>query len=75
MEELTHKINDIDLLAEKGQVNNELLKSWQNAYQKIMEIESRCIEDLKQKSRTKWALEGDENSAFCHGLIKKHQRS
>nr|KAJ0214448.1 hypothetical protein LSAT_V11C400195850 [Lactuca sativa] len=40
-----------------------------------MEIEAKLIEDLKKNSRSKWALEGDENSAFFHGLINKHQRS
>lgn len=75
MEELTKRINDIDQLAEQGLINRDLLLSRQSAYQKIMEIESRRIEDLKQKSRTTWALEGDENSAFFHGVINKHQRS
>nr|KAJ0191956.1 hypothetical protein LSAT_V11C800414360 [Lactuca sativa] len=75
MEELTNRINDIDHLVEQGLINKELLISRQTAYQKIMEIESRRIEDLKQKSRTTWALEGDENSAFFHGMINKHQRS
>ncbi|KAL7594926.1 hypothetical protein Lser_V15G30234 [Lactuca serriola] len=52
MEELTNRINDIDHLAEQGLINKDLLLSRQIAYQKIMEIESRRIEDLKQKSRT-----------------------
>ncbi|XP_023753430.1 uncharacterized protein LOC111901792 [Lactuca sativa] len=75
MEEFTNKIKEFDLMAEEGRVNNEMLKNRQEAYQKIMEIESNRIEDLKQKSRSKWALEGDENNAFFHGLINKHHRS
>nr|KAJ0187389.1 hypothetical protein LSAT_V11C900461260 [Lactuca sativa] len=75
LDELTTQINDIDLLAEKGLINNEMLKARQNAQQKIIEIESERIKDLKQKSRVKWALEGDENTTFFHGLINKHKRS
>lgn len=75
LDELTTQINDIDLLAEKGLINNEMLKARQNAQQKIIEIEFGRIKDLKQKSRVKWALEGDENTAFFHGLINKHKRS
>lgn len=75
IEELTNKINSIDLQAEEGNVNDELIKCRQDAYLKIMEFEARHIEDLKQKSRTRWALEGDENNKFSHGLINIHQRS
>nr|KAJ0220562.1 hypothetical protein LSAT_V11C200090910 [Lactuca sativa] len=55
--DLVSKINGIDLLAETGQISDDLLRDRQNAYQKIMENEARRIEDLKQKSRTKWAIE------------------
>lgn len=48
MEVLTKRINDIDLLAEKSQVNGKLLRSRQTTYHKIMKIESRRIEDLKK---------------------------
>nr|KAJ0202669.1 hypothetical protein LSAT_V11C500242840 [Lactuca sativa] len=75
IDELTKKLNDIDLLAERGQANEEQMKSRQNTYKKIMELESRRIEDLKQKSRAKWALDGDENNVFFHGLINKHRRT
>lgn len=29
----------------------------------------------KKKARCKWALEGDENSGFLHGLLNKNLRS
>ncbi|XP_021980428.1 uncharacterized protein LOC110876569 [Helianthus annuus] len=35
----------------------------------IMEVDRRKQMDAKQKSRSRWALEGDENSAFYHNVI------
>ncbi|GKC64318.1 reverse transcriptase domain-containing protein, partial [Tanacetum coccineum] len=32
------------------------------------------VRDLSQKAKTKWALEGDENTKFFHGIIKKRRR-
>ncbi|CAI9275680.1 unnamed protein product [Lactuca saligna] len=43
IDELTKKLNDIDLLAEMGQANEEQMKSRQNTYKRIMELESRRI--------------------------------
>ncbi|GJS87974.1 putative reverse transcriptase domain-containing protein [Tanacetum coccineum] len=38
--------------------------------------EIQCLEtkDLAQKAKIKWAIEGDENSSFFHGTLKKKQR-
>lgn len=34
------------------------------------QAEKELSQQLKQKSRVKWALEGDENVAFFHGMVK-----
>ncbi|XP_023729184.1 uncharacterized protein LOC111876849 [Lactuca sativa] len=49
-DELTNTINAIDLLAESGPMHEDLLKNRQYTYQKILEVESSRMEDLRQKS-------------------------
>ncbi|KAL7593363.1 hypothetical protein Lser_V15G33806 [Lactuca serriola] len=71
---LSNLIDVIDLHAELYPIDNELLQQRQNAHQKIMLAESSRVADLKQKSRVKWALDGDENSGFFHGIINKDHR-
>ena len=42
---------------------------------KIAELEHALNLDLKQRARIKWAIEGEENSKFFHGLLNQNRRS
>ncbi|CAI9264957.1 unnamed protein product [Lactuca saligna] len=81
-QDLIEKINKIDLEAEGGVANPNLMELRKHLHKELLEIESKRISDLKQKARCKWALEGDENSeggfnapsrarrkGFCSGTI------
>ncbi|KAJ0532538.1 putative RNA-directed DNA polymerase [Helianthus annuus] len=41
----------------------------------IKEIEERKNLDIKQRARTKWAIDGDENSKFFHALVNIRKAS
>lgn len=75
VENLKQKIEKIDQLAEIGQNTSQMGLDRAEAVQRVREIEAIKILDLRQKSRSKWALEGDENSSYFHGIINKHLRS
>ncbi|XP_023747639.1 uncharacterized protein LOC111895811 [Lactuca sativa] len=74
VEELTKEIDSIDLNAESHSPDESKLELRKNLHRELMDLEAKRILDLKQKSRCKWALEGDENFAFFHGLINKNYR-
>ncbi|GKC48442.1 putative RNA-directed DNA polymerase, partial [Tanacetum coccineum] len=39
----------------------------------VADLENRKLKDLRQKSKVKWALEGDESSSFFHGMINNRR--
>lgn len=75
LESLKRRIDEIDCLAESDENNLVLGQERAAVVQKIRETEAKNILDLRQKSRTRWALEGDENSSYFHGIINKRSRS
>ncbi|KAJ0580350.1 putative Endonuclease/exonuclease/phosphatase superfamily [Helianthus annuus] len=67
-----NRVRFLERLAEE----RELLVSEQNERSEcinaVMEVDRRKQLDARQKSRARWALEGDENSAFYHNVINSN---
>lgn len=71
LDRIKHKIVAIDTMAEALDLDDETVKERVNLMMKITKIEDARIEDLKQKAKLRWTLEGDENSRFFHGVINQ----
>ncbi|KAJ9567577.1 LOW QUALITY PROTEIN: hypothetical protein OSB04_003543 [Centaurea solstitialis] len=69
---LLGKESELKLLLEALESNAE--SSSQEWLVNLKKLEKQKILDLKQKSRIKWAIDGDENSRFYHGIINHNRR-
>lgn len=67
-------VNDLDKLAESRPLTEEEIKSRRNGYKDITEKENLTVIDAKQKSKIKWAIDGDENTKFVHGYANNNNR-
>ncbi|XP_022041063.1 uncharacterized protein LOC110943633 [Helianthus annuus] len=69
---------ELEVLANLMEVRelNEV-KEWEFVENKkvLLNFESQKCEDMKQKSRTKWALDGDENTKFFHAHVNLRRAS
>ncbi|GJY67593.1 RNA-directed DNA polymerase, eukaryota [Tanacetum coccineum] len=66
--ELKSKLSDIDKALDQGGVNDDLLLSRMDFTKQLQDVKSSEARDSMQKAKIQWAIEGDENSKFFHGM-------
>ncbi|GJY01344.1 hypothetical protein Tco_0359496 [Tanacetum coccineum] len=72
--DLRSKLCHIDKVIDQGGVNDDILLTRLDLLKKIHDIKSSDARDYMQKAKIQWAIEGDENSKFFHGIIN-HKRA
>nr|GEW39438.1 RNA-directed DNA polymerase, eukaryota, reverse transcriptase zinc-binding domain protein [Tanacetum cinerariifolium] len=71
IKEIKSKLSDIDKLLGQRGVNDEILLSRMDLLKQMQDIKSSDARDCMQKAKIQWAIEGDENSKFFHGIINR----
>nr|GFA75759.1 RNA-directed DNA polymerase, eukaryota, reverse transcriptase zinc-binding domain protein [Tanacetum cinerariifolium] len=65
------ELSDIDRLLDGGDVSDSNLLRRSELHRNLYNINQMESKEYIQKSKIKWAIEGDENSKCFHGLINK----
>nr|GFA72360.1 RNA-directed DNA polymerase, eukaryota, reverse transcriptase zinc-binding domain protein [Tanacetum cinerariifolium] len=65
---------EIDLRLDKGNDLPDDLTKRADLFRDLKDIDHKDSIDLAQKAKIKWAVEGDENSKFFHGVVNKKRR-
>ncbi|GJS58103.1 RNA-directed DNA polymerase, eukaryota [Tanacetum coccineum] len=68
---LEGELHEVDEDLDHGTVNEDLLVRRKDIIRQLHDIKTKGDAELIQKSKIRWAIEGDENTKFFHGIINK----
>ncbi|GJY01444.1 RNA-directed DNA polymerase, eukaryota [Tanacetum coccineum] len=69
-EEISKNLVEWDEKAEEGGINQYDISKREEWILDMLQLDRLRNEDMKQKCRLRWAVEGDENSRFFHSILK-----
>ncbi|GJY52247.1 RNA-directed DNA polymerase, eukaryota [Tanacetum coccineum] len=61
----------LDKIFDQGSRNDDLIHEMSNLLKELQDFNKSSSLDMAQKDKIRWAIEGDENSKFFHGIINK----
>ncbi|KAJ9555174.1 hypothetical protein OSB04_009788 [Centaurea solstitialis] len=73
IEGLKEKLDKSDKAAEVRPLSTQELEERRAWKKEILDLEYAKSLDLKQKARIRWAVDGDENSSFFHGMLNSNK--
>ncbi|KAI3509396.1 hypothetical protein L1887_24632 [Cichorium endivia] len=69
--ELKASLAELDEKIDKGDLSVVDIRNAK--YQSFLDIERMEVADVAQKAKLKWAIEGDENTKYFHGIVNKNR--
>ena len=76
-EKYKKEINMLDVEIDNGNRTEALVNKRLELLNELQKLDKFNDMDVAQKAKIKWAVEGDENSRFFHGMLnrKRHQQN
>ncbi|GJY74331.1 RNA-directed DNA polymerase, eukaryota [Tanacetum coccineum] len=68
---LKEELQSCDEVIDKGDCSNEVVHKRTEILNKIHQVNNIQASEIAQKAKIKWAIEGDENVKFFHGMLNK----
>nr|GEV40261.1 RNA-directed DNA polymerase, eukaryota [Tanacetum cinerariifolium] len=71
--DIVNELREIDKKMDRGEVDEATVRRRFELKNNLIKINDMEAKDNLQNSKVKWAIEGDENSKFFHGIINKRR--
>nr|GEU36328.1 RNA-directed DNA polymerase, eukaryota, reverse transcriptase zinc-binding domain protein [Tanacetum cinerariifolium] len=68
---LIKDLADVDAIIDSGNGNEEVVNKRMGVINDLHNVDNLHSVEMAQKAKIRWAIEGDENSSYFHGLINK----
>ncbi|GJT37332.1 RNA-directed DNA polymerase, eukaryota, reverse transcriptase zinc-binding domain protein [Tanacetum coccineum] len=62
---------ELDAIIDKGDGNDDVIQKRTKVVESILKVEKLQSMEAAQKAKIKWAIKGDENSKYYHGILNK----